>query len=237
MNKKNTDLHKKPKRIFSTMRIQNQQIKDLNQHLERLQFSAEILNIKYELHNKKLKKTIMDYVKTTQGDEKLKVTTDGKNFEFQSDRLEKPIHTSQGSIIKKQIARPYAQAKYETKLYKIIQSQQPNDTIETIFFDEAGQLTEGNISNVFAVFKNQVTTPPVTNCLPGIMRGNVIKTCQKNNRICVEENLSESMLKGADEIFLTNSIRGIITVTHWEDWQPTSNQVTQSIIKELLFDI
>ena len=94
--------------------------------------------------------------------------------------------------------------------YELCQSSGFN---EAIFFNELGNLCEGCTSNIFIVKNKKIYTPPVKNgLLPGVVRNWVIKNFQvKETRITKEELLN------SDEVFLTNSLVGVIKVSSIED--------------------
>ena len=94
--------------------------------------------------------------------------------------------------------------------YELCQSSGFN---EAIFFTELGNLCEGCTSNIFIVKNKKIYTPPVKDgLLPGVVRNWVIKNFQvKEARITKEELLN------SDEVFLTNSLVGVIKVSSIED--------------------
>lgn len=94
--------------------------------------------------------------------------------------------------------------------YELCQSSGFN---EAIFFNELGNLCEGCTSNIFIVKNKNIYTPPVKDgLLPGVVRNWVIKNFQvKEARITKEELLN------SDEVFLTNSLVGVIKVSSIED--------------------
>ena len=94
--------------------------------------------------------------------------------------------------------------------YELCQSSGFN---EAIFFNELGNLCEGCTSNIFIVKNKNIYTPPVKDgLLPGVVRNWVIKNFKvKEARITKEELLN------SDEVFLTNSLVGVIKVSSIED--------------------
>ena len=75
------------------------------------------------------------------------------------------------------------------------------------------QLTEGAASNVFIVKNNSIFTPINNNkILPGITRDIVIELAQKNGLSISEQNIQETLLNEADEIWLTSSTKEIAPV-------------------------
>jgi branched-subunit amino acid aminotransferase/4-amino-4-deoxychorismate lyase len=75
-----------------------------------------------------------------------------------------------------------------------------------VFLNERGELTEGSRSNLFVRRQGKLVTPPLScGLLPGILRSKLIESGE-----CAEEILYPYDLESADEIFLGNSLRGLI---------------------------
>jgi len=83
---------------------------------------------------------------------------------------------------------------------------------EAIFGNTAGTLCEGAMSNVFCVFGDRISTPSLdSGCLPGVIRELVVEWYPVDERaISLEE------ARGADEVFLTSSLRGIQPIRAWD---------------------
>jgi branched-subunit amino acid aminotransferase/4-amino-4-deoxychorismate lyase len=80
---------------------------------------------------------------------------------------------------------------------------------EAMFVDSAGQILEGSTSNVFVVKGGEVLTPPLDGrILPGVARNRVLKLL-KNGR---ESAVPTQLLSGADEVFVTNALLGVMPV-------------------------
>ena len=78
-----------------------------------------------------------------------------------------------------------------------------------------GIVTEGCSSNVF-IIKNKIikTTPTSKHILPGVTRSFVIEEIIKNNGYEISiADFSENDLISADEVFVTNSTKGIVPIT------------------------
>ncbi len=77
-----------------------------------------------------------------------------------------------------------------------------------------GQVTEGAASNVFIVRAGEIRTPPTSRfMLPGITRDLVLELARAHGLPCREVPVSESELRGADEIWITSSTREVLPVT------------------------
>ena len=82
---------------------------------------------------------------------------------------------------------------------------------DAIFINEKGFVTEGGRSSIFIKKTGSIQwlTPPINaGVLPGIMRAEVLNDPQWNAR---ESNLTVEDVLVADEIMLTNSLRGFMT--------------------------
>ena len=94
--------------------------------------------------------------------------------------------------------------------YELCQRNQFN---ESIFFNEEGNLCEGCTTNIF-IIKNKIIYTPSIQCglLPGIVRQWII-----NNFDVIEKKITKEELLNSDEVFLTNSLVGVIKVSNIEN--------------------
>jgi para-aminobenzoate synthetase/4-amino-4-deoxychorismate lyase len=75
---------------------------------------------------------------------------------------------------------------------------------------EDGTVLEGSRANVFIVRGRTVSTPPLDGeILPGVARSGLLEVAEEYGIEVVEERFDLDALIGADEVFLTNSLRGI----------------------------
>jgi branched-chain amino acid aminotransferase len=91
---------------------------------------------------------------------------------------------------------------------------------EAILTDSVGRITEGGSSNFFLVRGGRIATPPVSaGLLEGITRGKIIGVARAHGLAVDELPLWPSDLRGADEAFLTSSVRGLLPIAR-VDGQP-----------------
>jgi branched-chain amino acid aminotransferase len=84
---------------------------------------------------------------------------------------------------------------------------------ETLLVSPHGQVLEGAVSNVFAVAGGEVRTPPLAaGILPGVTRALVLRLCAVAGIPAREQALTLAELRGADEVFLTNSVQEVVPV-------------------------
>lgn len=81
---------------------------------------------------------------------------------------------------------------------------------DCIVLNEKGNIAESINSNVFIVKNGAIYTPSLDECCTqGVMRNFIIRLA-KENRIAVNEiSLTANTLLGADEVFITNAVKGI----------------------------
>ncbi len=96
------------------------------------------------------------------------------------------------------------------------------------------QVVEALNANVFLVVGKTIKTPPLLDgCLNGIIRKKLITIISKLEEYTIlEESISPFELQKADEIFLTNSISGIVPVSKYRKKQ-FKNTVSQSLVGKL----
>ncbi len=84
---------------------------------------------------------------------------------------------------------------------------------EALILDREGQVLEGATSNVFVVKDGALVTPPISvGILPGITRAAVLALAQELGTQVRLSTLDVSALLSADEVFITSSIRELLSV-------------------------
>ena len=84
---------------------------------------------------------------------------------------------------------------------------------DMLILNDNNQILESSHSNVFMVSNGVLYTPSLSDgCLAGTMRMQVINLALKNGLKVYESSILPSNLLVADEVFLTNAVRGITWV-------------------------
>ena len=96
------------------------------------------------------------------------------------------------------------------------------------------QVTEALNGNIFMVNGNTITTPPIADgCLNGIVRKKILAILKKlEGYILKEVSISPFDLQKADELFITNSIVGILPITKYRK-KEFKNEVASDLIGKL----
>lgn len=94
---------------------------------------------------------------------------------------------------------------------------QENGLDNCLLLNDTKNVVEAIQGNIFMVVGNKLITPPVSEgCLNGVMRKQVLSLAKKINSLeVVEEIISPFDLQKADELFVTNIIKGIQPITKY----------------------
>jgi branched-chain amino acid aminotransferase len=90
-----------------------------------------------------------------------------------------------------------------------------------LLLNDAKNVIEALNGNIFMLAGNKLTTPPVSEgCLNGVMRKQILAIAKKMETLeVVEEAISPFDLQKADELFITNVIKGIQPITKYRKKQ------------------
>jgi branched-chain amino acid aminotransferase len=92
-----------------------------------------------------------------------------------------------------------------------------NDLDNCVLLNEQKNIVEFSNANLFLVQGNHIRTPQLSDgCIKGISRKKVIEILETHTEYTLEEtSISSFDLQKADEVFLTNAIIGVQSVTHY----------------------
>jgi branched-chain amino acid aminotransferase len=97
-----------------------------------------------------------------------------------------------------------------TETIAALASAHDEDADEVIFLDTEGHIAEASASNIFIASGGELATPPLScGVLPGITREAIIELAATLDVQVTERPVEPSELAGADEAFLTSSLRGV----------------------------
>jgi branched-chain amino acid aminotransferase len=100
--------------------------------------------------------------------------------------------------------------------------------------NEKKSVLEVTNGNIFVVKGNEVKTPPLSDgCLNGVIRKQLIEILEKSEEFTLkEESISPFELQKSDEIFYTNAIQGIQSITKYRK-KSYDNSIAKSLIGKL----
>ena len=111
---------------------------------------------------------------------------------------------------------------------------QENDLDNCLILNTDKNVIEALNGNLFLVKGDTIKTPPLAEgCLKGVMRKQILELLSKDVNVVVEEaSISPFELQKADELFITNVIKGIIPITKYRK-KEYGSEFGQSIITKL----
>ncbi len=103
---------------------------------------------------------------------------------------------------------------------------------EAVMLSPDGLVAEGSSSNVFAVTNGRIVTPPgAVGLLVGITRQRVIEIAAQRAIEVAQVALTPEALRGADEVFITSSVRGIMPISMVDDQhKPAPGPITSKLM-------
>ncbi|MGO4905811.1 aminotransferase class IV [Flavobacterium sp. W20_MBD1_R3] len=102
-----------------------------------------------------------------------------------------------------------------------------------LLLNDSKNVVEALQGNIFMLMRGKLITPPVSEgCLNGVMRKQILSLVKKMDTLeLVEEVISPFDLQKADELFITNVIKGIQPVTRYRKKEFTTNISAQLLEK------
>ncbi|MCX7916444.1 MAG: aminotransferase class IV, partial [Verrucomicrobiae bacterium] len=108
------------------------------------------------------------------------------------------------------------------------QHAQRHGADEALLLGSQGQAVELTTCNIFAVFDDELWTPPLSDgALPGVTRAAVLELAWSLRLKVREESFRPSRLEEANEAFATNSLMEIAPIRNWTK----TNRVTRRLQK------
>lgn len=218
--------------LFETIDIKNSKAVFLEEHLNRLNEGLKVLKIDKSIEHKQ----VIDAIKTlsiNKGALKIIVSNENTIFKGRENPYNEESYLRGFSIRKSDVLRN------ETSKMTYIKSICYNDNIielnsakaqgfQEVFFENTkGYICEGSLSNIFFVKNDIIYTPSLkSGLLNGIIRQWIIENFNVKEGFFTKEDLYN-----CDEIFLTNSLMGVMKVTKINDINLKMHDISDKIYK------
>ena len=228
--------------VFETVKIINNKILFLEDHYFRLMSSMRVVRMEIPMNftMEYLEEQILSVVNATalSASSRARITVyrnDGGYYLPLNNTVSFLIH----AVALENLLYSIEKKQYEVDLYKdfyitkqLLSSIKSTNKIinitGSIFADENGldnclllndskNVVEALQGNIFMLLGTKLITPPVSEgCLNGVMRKQILNLAKKIENIeVVEEVISPFDLQKADELFITNVIKGIQPITQY----------------------
>ena len=105
---------------------------------------------------------------------------------------------------------------------------------DCLLLNSADRIADSTIANLFLVMDGRISTPALSEgCVAGVMRDHLITALGREGQLVSETAISGDDLTAADEVFLTNAIKGIRWVRQCRKKSYT-NQLTVKIYDQFV---
>jgi 4-amino-4-deoxychorismate lyase len=119
--------------------------------------------------------------------------------------------------------------KHLNRLEQVMASTELRDTdaLEGILLDHEGHVVSAISANIFLVFEDRLMTPRLDLCgVRGVIRGQILTDFGAR---CEQRRIMLDMLLEADEVFVCNSVRGIVPLIAIDDHEYPVGPVTREL--------
>ncbi len=233
--------------IYEVIRIEQGIPLFLEDHLNRLFYSADISNLSINESYCDIETLISELIQknnTNEGKIKLIIRFDKENGSNEQDFLIYftphyfPSVEEYEYGVKIGLCRTI-RSNPNAKILNTEARRKANNTIveenlfEVLLINHEGFITEGSRSNIFFIKDNMVITPPEKDVLNGITRKNILKICRLNKIEIIEKKVHYSKLKSMDTMFLTGTSLKALPVRLFEEIEFSTNHKILNRIIEL----
>lgn len=221
--------------LFESILVKNGFPILLKDHLKRLTYSANILDIDISFTEEDLRNNIQALIKKNNvSDAVLNI------YLTPGDRSVGETHIVFGESLVMAMLRPLPKAlpeqgikvalreesftrarvdqlKTMSYMKNIMEKRLAEPFDDVILYSQEGSLLESPTANIFILKEDKILTPESNAILPGIIRQFILESGEKLGFDVKESPLTLDDLETAQEVFLTNSLRGVIPIESVEN--------------------
>lgn len=220
--------------LFETIRLCNNRLMFLRDHITRLKLGMTVLrmNVPAEFNYENIQELIIQLLKhnTHAPNARIRLTvfrneggyytpeTNDISFLIESDELQGMYELNQKGLwadvyadIKKPINKLSNLKTGSSLLYVMAGLARQSMKLDECFLvNDNGGICESISSNIFIVKNGTIYTAPLSEgCVAGIMRRQIMSLATQHKILTFESPVTINTIMNGDEVFLTNSIRGI----------------------------
>lgn len=235
------DLLKGGKSLYEVIRIIDGKPLFLQRHLNRLENSAKLADVKVWVSKDDIKDKIRELVKIND----TKVGNVKVIFKFGKTNLFLVYfvkhHYPEEDDYKNGVKTILYHGERENPNAKIINLSfreavdkeiKEKDAYEAILVNKKGNITEGSKSNIFMIKDDKVLTAPLVDVLPGVTRGVIMELSSEIGFQVLEKNVDYISIKDLDGLFVSGTSPKILPISRVDDME--FNSANNEIILELM---
>jgi branched-chain amino acid aminotransferase len=229
--------------LFETLRIHNKAIPLYAFHWERLSYGLEKLQIhQNSFTNESLKDHVLELCKRNNCENggRVRIAVYRENNNAAGCVIEAVPLTEPYALNKKGLTVGiYTEARKSCDAFSGLKSinylpyvlanrfAEDKGLDEALVLNQYGTLCDGSKTNLFLVKDQEIWTPAMDQgCVQGVMRRYLIEELRRKGSAVMERIITMQDVLQADEVFLTNAIKGIRWVAQIQDKQYSNRQIT-----------
>lgn len=217
--------------VFETIKVQDEKLVLFNKHMERLESSLALIELEVGMDRDEIEQGSYELLRQNRvrdGALKVLVSKSGEGSDLViSTRETNYTEDMYKNGFKLSLSRmrrnpdsiiPYI--KSLNYMENIIERREAmrRGYDDCLFLNTRGYLAETSISNIFAVKDEVLITPRLSSgILDGVVRSAIIRIAKSLNFEVVEGDYTLRDMASAEEVFLTNSLMGVMPVGSIED--------------------
>ncbi len=213
----------KAKGVFETMKADSGRIYFFLEHMRRLKKGLRMLGLKDSISVEEIKDSIDDLMKCNHlklAKVRVMVWQEGKKQRsavicesFKPYKRAKKFKVIISNLNKELTRFSHLKTLDYSVCRKSFLEAKKQGADESVLFNKGGMVVEGSRSNIFFVKEGALMTPDIScGCLDGTIRKKVIKIARSKNILVRKVKVNKKDFLESDEIFLTNSLHGIMPV-------------------------
>lgn len=230
--------------VYETIRVKNNNILFLSDHILRLKRSAKIIKLEHPFLEKKIEKYAIDFVHKLKSETfNLKILLIGASekkdatlYIMASSPLfvDKKLYQNGVQTITIAQERMYPQAKTLNMLgsYLAYKEAKEKGCYDALLVNKKGNITEGTRTNFFTIKGNTIYSPFEKNILLGVMRKHVLDIAKLSGWKVEEKNIPLESLALYDGAFLTSTSIKILPIKKIDNFE--YKEIPNSLKKLLL---
>lgn len=234
--------------VFETILIDGGNPIFFSHHCQRLFAALDFIELKHKLSENILEKWVKDLIKVAngshekfalkimvyQGVQSVDVVIVIREFVYHEAMIDKGYNLTMAES-RRHSQNSLLTIKSMNYLNNILLKSKLKDADDMVFINENDKITESLFSNIFLVKDNSIYTPRKDQgLLDGIIRKKVVEIVDDLGYKLIEDEIHVSQLESFDEVFLTNSLMGVMYVNKIDKIKYHDRKVSNQIRKTLL---
>ncbi|WP_051003957.1 aminotransferase class IV [Gottschalkia acidurici] len=214
--------------IYEVIRVKNGVILFKEEHLNRMEKSAEMLGYKMKKSKEEITEEIIKLVNINEAiNNNIKLVCsnlDSENQNFltyftkSSYNIEDVPKIGASTIVyRTKRDNPNIKIINAKQREEINKSLKENNAFEALLENEEGYITEGSRSNMLFVKGDKVYTAPAKDVLIGITRSKIMNICKELRIDVIEKNIHISEIKDLDGVFMSTTPIGVLPIVTIDD--------------------